>query len=447
MNKVNLFNLYKKNPINYKGMTLYQQKWRAKQETRAYHGEHVKETRWKTLFSPNLESVAQLDASLKGVEVENTPLTLQTYAVLEKRLETALFRAMFASSIRQARQFIRSGDVQVNGVTIKHPSFPLRSGDVFNVNPEKVMYALGKSKPSVTEAVKVDNAQVSAWNRFVQNVRENPKAMWEMRQAKPESLNPLQKLGLASSIKKHNDDIQSSMLSSQKQTTRESILAKILGVAAGKDVDALAAADFTAIVANSKKDAEKCLAAYKLLKEADSALVSAHSLDQCRDYIRTKSPEFKTPEDAKLASRVKKVLGEIVSLQVEGLRVASVEAKMSSDPKLATFSTELGKKLHKKRINDVEAVTEDEKKAVKFPWQKHLFGRKDPSKTYFTPWTPKGFLGAFAILPHHLEISFETCHAVYLNDPVARPGHSEVISPFPEHVHERAYMYYVRKGM
>ena len=78
MNKYNLFNLYKKPNVNYQGKTLFQQKWTAKAETRAYHGEHLTEGRWKQLFKPNLESVAQLDASLKGMDVALTPMPLQT---------------------------------------------------------------------------------------------------------------------------------------------------------------------------------------------------------------------------------------------------------------------------------------------------------------------------------------------------------------------------------
>lgn len=38
-----------------------------------------------------------------------------TYAPLERRLDTAIFRAMFASSSRQARQFVIHGAVKVNG--------------------------------------------------------------------------------------------------------------------------------------------------------------------------------------------------------------------------------------------------------------------------------------------------------------------------------------------
>ena len=44
-----------------------------------------------------------------------TPYLNMTYAPIERRLDTAIFRALFASSTRQARQFVVHGDVKVNG--------------------------------------------------------------------------------------------------------------------------------------------------------------------------------------------------------------------------------------------------------------------------------------------------------------------------------------------
>lgn len=38
-----------------------------------------------------------------------------TYAPIERRLDMAVWRAMFASSARQARQFVIHGMVKVNG--------------------------------------------------------------------------------------------------------------------------------------------------------------------------------------------------------------------------------------------------------------------------------------------------------------------------------------------
>lgn len=43
------------------------------------------------------------------------PYMNMTFAPMERRLDTALFRAMFASSARQARQFVVHGAVKVNG--------------------------------------------------------------------------------------------------------------------------------------------------------------------------------------------------------------------------------------------------------------------------------------------------------------------------------------------
>lgn len=52
------------------------------------------------------------------------PYMNMTFAPLERRLDTAIFRALFASSTRQARQFVVHGAVKVNGKKV----FTLRVG-------------------------------------------------------------------------------------------------------------------------------------------------------------------------------------------------------------------------------------------------------------------------------------------------------------------------------
>jgi len=44
-----------------------------------------------------------------------TPYMQMAYHPMERRLDTAIFRALFASSARQARQFVVHGLVKVNG--------------------------------------------------------------------------------------------------------------------------------------------------------------------------------------------------------------------------------------------------------------------------------------------------------------------------------------------
>ncbi len=138
-NKYNLYNLSRLKPINTAFYTFYQQKWAAKSMTRAYHGEQIREKQWQRMFTPHLNSVVPMDhrylaehdgselAAGRGSGKEQPtkgkmnrgkmliPYMHMTYAPIERRLDMAIFRALFASSARQARQFVTHGKVRVNG--------------------------------------------------------------------------------------------------------------------------------------------------------------------------------------------------------------------------------------------------------------------------------------------------------------------------------------------
>ncbi len=51
----------------------------------------------------------------RPLRTPRTPYMNMVYAPAERRLDTAIFRALFASSTRQARQFVVHGYVKVNG--------------------------------------------------------------------------------------------------------------------------------------------------------------------------------------------------------------------------------------------------------------------------------------------------------------------------------------------
>ncbi|PMB71203.1 37S ribosomal protein NAM9, mitochondrial [Beauveria bassiana] len=195
-----MYNIYRnaaREPVIRGTPTFFQQKWAAKSRARAYHGEHIPEKKWVRLFSPRLMSAVDMPpeylAAHDGSEqaagrgsglstsdvnaerysrvpapesaIENstpsspneligrqyhemTPYMQMTFAPLERRLDTAIFRAMFATSVRQARQFVLHGAVKVNGKKLLHPSYQLNPGDMFQVDIEKVMYATGVQKSS-----------------------------------------------------------------------------------------------------------------------------------------------------------------------------------------------------------------------------------------------------------------------------------------------------------
>jgi ribosomal protein S4 len=139
-NKYNLYNLSRTTTPPYKTRTFFQQKWTAKSMLRAYHSEQVREGMWERMFSRRLRSVvpmnpeylARNDGSLEsagrgsGLEAprgrprpQAIPYMQMTFAPLERRLDTAIFRSLFASSARQARQFVVHGAVTVNGKKVR----------------------------------------------------------------------------------------------------------------------------------------------------------------------------------------------------------------------------------------------------------------------------------------------------------------------------------------
>lgn len=144
-NKYNLYNLSALRTPYLMPKTFFQQKWVAKSLTRGYHGEHIKENKWERMFSRRLLSVVNMNpwymakhngseqaagrgSGLVGVKrpIMNpgnmrapTPYMQMTFAPMERRLDIAIFRAMFASSARQARQFVVHGFVTVNGKKVR----------------------------------------------------------------------------------------------------------------------------------------------------------------------------------------------------------------------------------------------------------------------------------------------------------------------------------------
>lgn len=460
MNKYNLFNLYKKNKPNFRLMTLYQQKWASKQETRAYHGEHIKEQKWQNLFEKKLKGVAQLDASLKG-EVPPTPMVLQTFAPLEKRLDYAIFRALFASSVRQSKKFILNGHVKVNGVVIKHPSFTLKPGDLFSVDPERVLEALGAPKPNLREAYKIDKFQIIKWQNYVSDVKKNPRLVWERKLEKQKKNDSLYSQYTVDGIYNKNSDAFSDA-SQRKKSLQDHQIKKMKEVQNSidrktilKDIIRSYPFDSKSKLTNNKpfikqfgdELAEKAFLIYTAIPATITKLPTDEELHKEINKIIPTYQDGKIVGDYYNDTTFKKIrsqLSELHSEYLEKIRQDFENKPLAEEELIKIWSDKLKK--HPK-LPDFSEVEEKGKYYVKLPWQRGMHGLSDPSKSYFTPWKPRQFLPVFAVLPKHIEVSFSTCHAVYLRDPVARPGESEVISPFDEDIHERSFMYYVKNGM
>ncbi len=103
---------------------------REKQKTKRIYG--LLETQFRNTF--------EKAAHMKGITGENL------LGMLERRLDTVMYRMGFGTSRAQARQIVRHGHIQVNGRKVDIPSFVVKPGDEVTVRESS------KNNPTILSA-------------------------------------------------------------------------------------------------------------------------------------------------------------------------------------------------------------------------------------------------------------------------------------------------------
>jgi len=374
-------------PLRIEGRTYFQQKYAAKQETRRYHGEHLTKRQWQNIFRHSLHSVVPMNARVlagsdgseqamgrgsgldllspgrgggggvgggrvgdvglgAGQQVLKVPYMNQMWAPMERRLDMAVFRAMFASSARQARQFVVHGFVCVNGKRMKHPGYMLNPGDMFSVEPEQVLFATGRSRDylEVKSKIKGHVARRESGGEGEGEAAEKEEGKGEEAEAKK---------------------------SDKSESDSES---------------------------DSDSDSE-----------SPSTTTSSTTLDATTIPGATITTTPTTPTNPQ---------------------------SPTSTPSTSTTTTTTP------TTTTTTSTTLDTKPK---PEKTDPHNPLDASKLYLTPWQPRDYLSPFAFIPRYLEVNFTICHAVYLRHPVARPGATEVPSPFGPEMQQLAFHWFLRR--
>ena len=94
-------------------------------------------------------------------------LPIYLIGLLERRLDTVVFRAKFVATMFAARQFINHGHVKVNGRRVNISSFKLKVGDVVEVKESSkqlthVLEATQLSERDVPDFLEVDHSKMTA---------------------------------------------------------------------------------------------------------------------------------------------------------------------------------------------------------------------------------------------------------------------------------------------
>jgi small subunit ribosomal protein S4 len=87
--------------------------------------------------------------------------------ILERRLDTVVYRAKFVATMFAARQFINHGHVKVNGRKVNIGSYQLKIGDVIEVKESSkqlthVLEAVQLAERDVPDFLEVDHNKMTA---------------------------------------------------------------------------------------------------------------------------------------------------------------------------------------------------------------------------------------------------------------------------------------------
>jgi small subunit ribosomal protein S4 len=125
---------------------------KAKQKLKGYYA-NISEKQFRAVYD---------EASrLKGDTSENL------IGLLERRLDTVVYRAKFVATPFAARQFVNHGHVRVNGKRVTIPSYRLRAGDVVEVKEKSrelgaVLEAIQLAERDVPDYIEADHKKMTA---------------------------------------------------------------------------------------------------------------------------------------------------------------------------------------------------------------------------------------------------------------------------------------------
>jgi small subunit ribosomal protein S4 len=99
--------------------------------------------------------------------------------LLERRLDTMIYRAKFVPTVFAARQFVSHGHIKVNGRRVTVSSFRVKVGDLIEVKEKSkqlalVLEATGLAERDVPDYVEVDHTKMTAKLNRVPTIGDVP---------------------------------------------------------------------------------------------------------------------------------------------------------------------------------------------------------------------------------------------------------------------------------
>lgn len=293
---------------------------------------------------------------------------------------------------------------------MRYPGYLLNPGDMFQVDPERVMFATGapKSKAERREG------------RIARQKTETPEEGEE---------------GAAEEQKEEKQKQKSEVEEAQPEDTRETLKGLM---AQAKTIMSKEKSDLPAKKKQELRGFQKAIK--RVLSRSESSSILNDNLESQFSELMTllKAKRVEKKADSKGKSTESRPAAE------SSEPVAETEAPDSRPGQRLTEAFQKATENPAEEV-DTSELTEDELDTLKRALIQMRDNPIDSTKPYATPWRPRDYMSAFAFIPRYLEVNQNICAAVYLRHPVARPGFSEVPSPFSESINTAAFAWYLRR--
>ncbi len=137
---------------------------RAKQKLKGYYG-NINERHFRRIYEAARRQKGDTGAHM--------------IELLERRLDTVVYRAKFVPTVFAARQFVNHGHVTVNGRRVTIPSFRVKIGDLIELKEKSkqlalVLEATALAERDVPDYVEVDHGKMTAKLTRVPTLGEVP---------------------------------------------------------------------------------------------------------------------------------------------------------------------------------------------------------------------------------------------------------------------------------
>lgn len=283
---------------------------------------------------------------------------------------------------------------------MRHPSYLLNPGDLFQVDPERVMFATGATK---TKFERRETRQLKQKDEKEEEAEgEAETKSEEAAETKPEG------------EKEDSRDTLKALMSQAKNI-----------MSTDKDV----------LPAKRKQELRGFQKAVRrVLSRSGTSTILTDNLEaqfsELTLMLNAKRAEKKPAKQSKQQSNSEESTSAATTEETE---VAS--DKLSEAFQAAAEGADV----------DASELTDEEFEILKRALTQMRDNPIDHSKPYATPWRPRDYMSAFAFIPRYLEVNQNICAAVYLRHPVARPGSAEVPTPFGESISTPAYGWYLKR--